>query len=171
MKKTLILFAMVCVLSLSVCLTAFAESTVDFSVYPEDFSAWTMADMKGYLRACGLMENDSWFFDMTGGDLDFSHATAGTIYMDFETASILDIIFQYDVSDPEAEAILNGICEAQKLVLNGDEENAQDIDAVLGSFCFQYLMGYDEAHLTGLCQAIRDLGEHYGIEPVYVNEW
>lgn len=176
MKKALILIAMVCVLTLSFCMGVFAESAeapaVDFTLFPETLDKWTVADIKNYMKACGVMTNDTWFFDLTSGDLTATHSVAGTIYMDFETAAILDIVYQLNTAeDPVAVEMLADISKTQKIVINGDLENAQDVDAVLGNFCFQYLMGFDEAHVTALCQAIRDLAAHYGVEPVYVNDW
>ena len=94
--------------------------------------------------------------------------------------SIRDVVLMQAVSDT-AHGLMTAtswnnvsssvISKTQKMVINGDLENAQDVDTVLGNFCFQYLLGFDEAHATALCQAILDLSAHYDVEPVYVNDW
>jgi len=173
--KRLFLLTLVCVLTLGTCTAALAEAEtkpeVDYTLYPEDFASWTIADLKGYLKAAGVFVDDTWVFDMTGGDLEFMKADAGTMYIDMTAATAFDMIFLFNpANNPNAEAMLASIIENQALVVDGDVENGIAIDAVLGNFCFAYLTGVDDAHINSMIQAIRDLGEHFAVEAAYINE-
>ncbi len=143
-----------------------------FDKYPANFSDWTLAEMKNYLKDRNVTANESFFtMDLTAGDLGAMKAVAGTMYMDMEGGSVVDIYFHYDLNDAEQKAVYDGILANKVLAINGDMETAQDIDAVVGHFCFQYLSGYDEEHINALTQALKDLTAHYGLEGGYVTDF
>lgn len=153
--------------------TASAENEgASFDSYPADFGEWTLAEMKAYLNNCDLTTNEEFFsMDLTSGDLTAMNAGAGTMYMDMNSGSVCDIYMYYDLSDDAGKAAYDSILENKAIVINGDMETAQPIDAVVGQFTFQYLTGYDEEHINGLAQALKDLTAHYGLEGGYVSDF
>lgn len=152
--------------------TTAAPKDSSFDKYPANFSDWTLAEMKTYLKDRNVTANESFMsMDLTAGDLGAMKAVAGTMYMDFETGSVVDIYFHYDLNNAEQKAVYDDILKNKALVINGDMETAQTIDAVVGHFCFQYLSGYDEEHINALTQALKDLTAHYGLEGGYVSDF
>lgn len=180
MKKTLE-NVLLLVLALALCLSLCAcggtsESTpetkeaegVDFSIYPESFDDWNIAYLKSYLRETGVMAHDDWTFDMSAGDLDTIGAEGGVIYMDMNGGTVLDMIFHFDPQT--GEAMLNTVRETRELTPDVEGATGTAMDAMLGSFCFSYTMGADAEHNAALCQAIRDLADHFGITPDFITE-
>lgn len=143
-----------------------------FDNYPANFSDWTLSEMKAYLKDRGLNTNEAFLsMDLTAGDLGAMKCTAGTMYLDTEAGSVFDMYICYDLNDAEQKAFYDSILENKAIVIDGDMETAQPIDAVVGQFCFQYLTGYDEEHINGLTQALKDLTTHYGLEGGYVTDF
>lgn len=152
--------------------TTTAPKDSSFDKYPANFSDWTLAEMKTYLKDRNVTANESFLsMDLTAGDLGAMKAVAGTMYMDIEAGSVVDIYFHYDLNNAEQKAVYDGILANKVLAINGDMETAQAIDAVVGHFCFQYLTGYDEEHINALTQALKDLTAHYGLEGGYVSDF
>lgn len=181
MKKTLttiLTLTLVCVMLLGLCACSTAKKNepasseeVDFSIYPKEFKDFSMADLKSYLRACGVFTHDDWTIDMSAGDLGTIGAEAGTIYMDTTGGTVMDLIFRFDPNRGESvEKVLNGVKENHELKPDVEGAEATPIDAKLGTFCISYSLGSDADHIAALVKAIKDLGAHYGVEPDFVIE-
>lgn len=183
MKKTMKKAFLAAVCAMSMGLAACGGSTTtgsasassqtegtDYSLYPETFEEWGMANLKSYLRDTGIFEKNEWCFDMSSGDLEASGAAAGTMYVDTEAGTITDIILYYDATDDAAAAILEG-ARTDHAVTPGDPElGSIPMDAMIGNFVITYTMGSDADHNAALVQALKDLAEHYGVTPDYITE-
>lgn len=145
-------------------------SSFDFSAYPADFNDWTSADMKTYLTEAGLLANEKFILmDLSAGDIEVMKATAGFLYVDGDAGSVCDTVFVYDTNDADAKSMYDSILEYQAIVIDGDVENGIPVDAVLGNFCFSYLLATDDTHIDTFIQCIRDLSAHYNVEAAYIN--
>ena len=150
-------------------MAAEVAAKVDFTQYPEAFSEWNIAYLKMYLRDVGIMENNSWVFDITEGDLNATGASAGVMYIDMEAASAMDMIFFFDVKEGEAkEAALQTVRDTQAITPDVEGAFPTPMDAMLGGFCFSYTMGMDEDHMTIMRAAIYALANHFEIEPDFI---
>lgn len=181
MKKTLtrvFLLMLVCVLSLSLAACGGKENKpanegpqptegVDWSIYPEKFEEWNIANLKSYLRETGVFANSDWIIDVTGGDLGAIGATAGTMYIDMTGGTIMDMIFYFDES---AQTVLDGVRENKALTPDAEGAASIAMDAVLGGFCFSYTTGSDADHNAALVKALHDLADHYGVTPDFFAE-
>ena len=150
-------------------MAAEVAAKVDFTQYPDSFSEWNISYLKMYLRDAGIMENNSWVFDITEGDLNATGASAGVMYIDMEAASAMDMIFFFDVNEGEAkEAALQTIRDTQAITPDVEGAFATPMDAMLGGFCFSYTMGTDEEHMAIVRAAIYALANHFEIEPDFI---
>ena len=147
-----------------------AESSgLDFSAYPADFAEWSLNDVQTYLSDCGLLGNEKFMLiPMSDNDVTPINAAGGFMYMDAEMASVIDVVYAFDPSDPDSQATLDSIIETKSIILDGNP--VAQMDAVLGQFAFSYTGGTDGAHISAFTQAIVDLGAHYGVEPAYMPE-
>ena len=147
------------------------DASFDFSAYPADFSAWTMAEMKSYLKECGITANEDFLgMDMTEGDLGVIGAEAGYLYMDTDGGTVSDMIIYFDVSKEDGKAMIDTTVEHKAIVIDGDVENGMAMDAVVGGFCFSYTMGTDEDHISAFAQALKALETQYAIKADHINE-
>ena len=140
----------------------------DFSVYPADFSAWTAADMKNYLKATGVLVNDDWTIDLSAGDLGAMNSDGGVLYIDMTAATINDIFVHFDPNNADAKAILDNTVKEKAIVVEVQgQEVRQPMDTVLGCFTFQYSASTDADHLAALEAALKGIEAHYGITRAY----
>ena len=169
MKKVLAL-VMVCILALCAIAcgaktnegtTNNGEGTTDeqtdskWSKYPEKLEDWSMATLKDYLRAEGIIvDGDSSVMgiDMSTNELEATGLTAGFVYTNITDGSIVDMFMEARTDD-----LLNGLKNDHSIA------GAIPMDGMLGNFAFSYSGGYNEEHLAALKKAIEDLGAHYGV--------
>ncbi|MBR1814562.1 MAG: hypothetical protein IJ773_12180 [Lachnospiraceae bacterium] len=137
---------------------------IDYSLYPESFADWSIANLKDYLRKADIFQNNDWIFDMSAGDLGAVGAVAGTMYVDVTAGTITDIIMYLDTDS----AALESVREKHELAPEGATEGTP-MDALVGNFAFSYGLGADDAHIDALVTAVKDLAEHYNVTPDYIN--
>ena len=130
----------------------------DWTAYPEDFSAWTIGDMKTYLTAKEILGNDDFML------IDMS-ADAGFIYIDATGFTVNDTIIHFDAADEAGAAMLETVRSEHAIVVG---ESRVPMDAMLGAFTFSYSNSLDEAHLTAITEAINALAAHYEIAPDFI---
>lgn len=174
-KLTLLTVACLLLYSMAACGNGTGDSGktddpgLDFTAYPDDFSAWTVDTMQTYLADCGLLGNEEFMLlPLSETDVAPLHAVGGFMYMDSAAASVMNVIYAFNPEDAESKATLDGIVENKAIVINGTP--VAQMDAVLNQFAFSYLNGTDDTHIAAFIQAIRDLGTYYGIDPAYVLE-
>ena len=168
MKKTILkvlALVMVCVFALGAVACGSAakkdESGVDWSKYPAKLEDWSMANLKDYLRAVGIIDdsNDKIMgIDMSANELEATGVTAGFIYTNTTDGSVVDMFMEV-----RTEELVNGLKNDHTIA------GAIPMDAALGNFGFSYSGGYDEKHIPALKKAIEDLGAHYKVTPEFFN--
>ena len=137
----------------------------DWSAYPEDFSAWTIGDMKTYLTAKEILGNDEFMLIDMSAELEQMSADAGFIYIDATGFTVNDTIIHFDAANEAGAAMLETV-RAQHAIVVG--EASVPMDAMLGAFTFSYGNSLDEAHIAAITEAINALAAHYGITPDFI---
>ena len=161
MKKVLAL-VMACMLALGAIACGSEakqeESSIDWTKYPEKLEDWTIADLKDYIRTKNFLPSDAFNMDMSAGDLEAIGADSGTMYVDTTAGAYMDIIMLFaDGSQTLAD------------IISTHEAVGVPMDGVLGNFAFQYSSGTDEDLNNAFVQAIKELGEHFGVAPEFFN--
>ena len=163
MKKVLAL-VLVCVLALGAIACGSTakkdDSGVDWANYPAKLEDWTIAELKTYLRAAGVIDSDNtnmYALDMSANELEATGVTAGHIYTNITDGSVVDIYMEV-----RAENLLEELKSAHTVA-------GVPMDSLLGNFAFSYTGGYDEEHIAAVKKAIEDLGAHYGVTPEFWN--
>ena len=137
----------------------------DWTAYPEDFSAWTIGDMKTYLTAKEILGNDDFMLIDMSAELEQMSADAGFIYIDATGFTVNDTIIHFDAANEAGAAMLETVRSEHAIVVG---ESRVPMDAMLGAFTFSYSNSLDEAHLTAITEAINALAAHYGITPDFI---
>ena len=137
----------------------------DWTAYPEDFSAWTIGDMKTYLTNKKVIGNDDFMLVDMGAELEQMSADAGFIYIDATGFTVNDTIIHFDAANEAGAAMLETVRSEHAIVVG---ESWVPMDAMLGAFTFSYSNSLDEAHITAITEAINALAAHYGITPDFI---
>ena len=122
MKKTitrviLMLLVFSLALGMAACSDAGNKTTgVDFSQYPAKFEDWTMADLKSYLRAAGIIVEDSWVIDVSENEIVAMGVSAGTMYVDMTAGTISDMFFYCDSTAEGMADVLKGIRDSKTIL-------------------------------------------------------
>lgn len=165
MKKTL---ALILVFVLALCAIACGSETktgeqtndgIDWTKYPEKLEDWTIAELKTYLRAAGVIvdgDSNMYALDMSANELEATGVTAGHIYTNMTDGSIMDIFMEVRL-----ESLLEELKSAHTVA-------GIPMDTLLGNFAFSYTGGYNEEHIAAFKKAIEDLGAHYGVTPDFI---
>ena len=163
MKKALAL-VMVCILALGAIACGSTEkkddSGVEWANYPAKLEDWTLANLKDYLRATGVIvdgASNMYAIDMSANELEATGVTAGHIYMNSTDGSVMDIFIEVRL-----DSLLDELKSAHTV-------SGVPMDALLGNFAISYTGGYSEEHFAALKKAIEDLGAHYGVTPEFWN--
>ena len=170
MKKTitrviLMLLVFSLALGMAACSDAGNKTTgIDFSQYPAKFEDWTMADLKSYLRAAGIIVEDSWVIDVSENEIVAMGVSAGTMYVDMTAGTISDMFFYCDSTAEGMADVLKGIRDSKTIL------GALPMDAMLGEFIISYGNTVDETHRTALITALKDLAAQYKLTFDFITE-
>ena len=138
-----------------------------WSAYPAAFTDWTTGDLQTYLKACEIQNNEDFMTVEMSAELEQMSASAGYIYIDAAGFTVNDTVIGFDPNTEAGAAMLETI-RANKAIVVG--ETSVPVDALLGNFTFNYSTSLDENHVAAIVQAIKDLGDHYGIAPDFIAE-
>ncbi|GEM_PF-6451075 len=136
----------------------------DFSQYPANYSDWTQANMKAYLRDSGAFTEEDWIIDVSANELTALGAAGGTMYVDMKEGQTSEMVFFFDSANEGTDDILTSLRDTHMLM------GAVPMDALLGNFCFSYSNTVDENNKAAIIGAIKALASHYNLTPDFITE-